>query len=144
MENNRVVIDTNVLISALIGQYSFPYKILYELALSGEIIPCLSSVMLQEYNSVSQREKFQHFPAFTERAPALIAAIQELSFWIEPAITIEKISDLPDNRLLELAVAANATCIITGNTKHFNFKTYQDVHIFTPAEFWEYWETGKR
>ncbi len=34
MVNNRVVIDTNVFISALIGQYSYPFKIFDELILS--------------------------------------------------------------------------------------------------------------
>jgi len=140
VDNNRVVIDTNVLISALIGQYSFPYKILQELALTGEIVPCLSSVLMEEYLQVSQREKFQRFPAFSERASQLIGAIKEISFWIDPNIVIEEIADMPDNRILELAITADAFCIITGNTLHFNFNTYQSVQIFTPAEFWEYWQ----
>jgi len=37
MENNRVVIDTNVFISAVIGQFSYPYKIFDELVFTGEM-----------------------------------------------------------------------------------------------------------
>jgi len=43
VENNRVVIDPNVFISAIIGRYSYPYKIFDELVLTGEIQPCFSN-----------------------------------------------------------------------------------------------------
>ncbi|MEQ1746440.1 MAG: putative toxin-antitoxin system toxin component, PIN family [Saprospiraceae bacterium] len=68
MENNRVVVDTNVFISAVIGQYSYPYKIFDELILTGDVVICFSPVLLKEYEDVSQRGKFKNIPNFTIRA----------------------------------------------------------------------------
>lgn len=48
-----MVIDTNVFISSIIGQFGFPYKIINELILTGEIKLCLSPQLLQEYEEVS-------------------------------------------------------------------------------------------
>lgn len=49
MKNNRVVIDTNVFISAIIGTYSYPYKILRELIGTGKFQMVISEEILAEY-----------------------------------------------------------------------------------------------
>ena len=58
MENNHVVVDTNVFISAVIGQFGYPYKVFDELVLTGEVVICFSAPLLKEYEAVSQRERF--------------------------------------------------------------------------------------
>ncbi len=137
MENNRVVIDTNVFISAVIGQFSYPYKIFEELVLTGEIVICLSPQLLKEYEDISQREKFKKIPQFADRAVKLIQAIKKIAFTVVPTERIDFISDEPDNRVLEVAVAANARVIVTGNTKDFNFSQFRGIVIQTPKEFYE-------
>lgn len=51
------VIDTNVLVSALLKWNSVPGKIL-EHALVGDIIPVLHSDIISEYQEVLKRERF--------------------------------------------------------------------------------------
>ncbi len=64
MENNRVVIDTNVFISALLVRNSFSDKIFEELVLTYEVKICLSTALLAEYENVSSRDKFKKIQIF--------------------------------------------------------------------------------
>ena len=137
MVNNRIVIDTNVFISALIGQYSYPYKIFQDLVLTGEVTICLSNALLSEYENVMQREKFKKITQFSSKALKLIKVVKSLALRFEPTISINVITDEPDNRLLELAVAANAAVIVTGNTRDFNFDSYQGILIQSLKFFYE-------
>ncbi len=137
MGNSRVVMDTNVFISAVIGQFGYPYKIFEELVLTGEVVLCLSPELLLEYESVSQREKFKKIPHFADRASKLIQAIKEIAFLILPTERIQVIADEPDNRVLEVAVAAQARVIVTGNTRDFSFSSFRNILIQTPKEFYE-------
>mgnify|MGYP001611285698 CR=1 FL=1 len=140
MENNRVVIDTNVFISSLIGQFGYPYKIFNELVLTGEVRICLSPQLLKEYEEVSQREKFKKLnPDFPTKARQLIKALKAIATMVEPQEVITLIADQPDNRILEAAVAADAKAIVTGNTHHFNFEEFRGIQIKSPKDFYEEW-----
>ena len=59
----RIVLDTNVFVSALI-QRSYPYFILDECLANTDIRICVSHAVYQEYSSVLQRPKFARFPDF--------------------------------------------------------------------------------
>ena len=137
MAGKRIVIDTNVFISAIIGHHSYPFKIFSELIASGKYQMCISEKLLEEYVNVSQREKFLKYPEFTQRTVDLISSIKKIATIVSPTTEISYIKDDADNRLLEIAVTANACCIITGNTKDFNFDEYNGIKIFTPKEFYD-------
>ena len=137
MENNKVVIDTNVLISAIIGQtHGYPYKIFDEIVLTGGVTLCVSEQLLKEYEEVSQREKFKKIPLFSEKAKKLIQSLKEISLFVKPTERITEIADDPDNRVLEVAIAASAFVIVTGNTNHFSFSEFRGIKIQTPKEFY--------
>lgn len=137
MENKRIVIDTNVFISALIGQYSYPYKIFSNLIATGEFQICISETLMEEYRGVSQREKFMKYPEFAEKAAGLISSIERIGILADPTQKIERIKDKPDNHLLEIAVEVDAFCVVTGNTRDFDFDEFEGVRILTPKEFYE-------
>jgi uncharacterized protein len=140
MVNNRIVIDTNVFISSLIGQFGYPYKIFNELVLTGDIRICLSPQLLKEYEEVSQREKFKRLSAdFPKKAKQLIKALKAIALMVDPQEVITVISDEPDNRVLEIAVAADARAIVTGNKQHFIFEEFRGIQIKSPKEFYEEW-----
>jgi len=136
--HNRIVVDTNVFIAAVIGNYNYPYKIFAELISTGEFQICLSDALLEEYQGVIRREKFRKYPGFLEKAEKLLDSLEEISIKINPSIRITEIEDDADNRLLELAVESQAFCIITGNTKDFNFSEFQSIKIYSPKEFYEF------
>ncbi|CAG5067288.1 hypothetical protein DYBT9623_00008 [Dyadobacter sp. CECT 9623] len=70
----KIVIDTNVIVSALI-QRSYPHLIIYDLFVEGQFQLCLSDDLLAEYFEVLARQKFSRFPDFFVRAESLLANI---------------------------------------------------------------------
>lgn len=132
----RIVIDTNVTVSALI-QRSYPYRIIYDLFIDGKIILCVSDEIMAEYYEVLSREKFAKFPNFFLRAEALLVDIESKSVKYFPTIKLNLISDPDDNMILELADECSANFIITGNTTDFTFPIYKQTKIVTPREYWE-------
>jgi len=111
----KVVIDTNVIVSALI-QKSFPYKIVNELFIEDKIKLCVSEALMREYYEVLRRPKFAAYYDFVARAEALLADIEAKAVMYYPDISLDLISDKDDNKILELADACSADFIITGNT----------------------------
>jgi uncharacterized protein len=132
----KIVIDTNVMVSALI-QRSYPYRIIYDLFIEDKIQLCVSDELLSEYYEVLSREKFSKFKDFFVRAEALLADIESKSVKYYPAIELDLISDDDDNMILELADECLADFVITGNTTDFTFPTYTQTKIVTPREYWE-------
>ncbi len=132
----KVVIDTNVIISALI-QKSYPYSIVNELFIDDKIEMCVSVELMTEYYDVLRRDKFAIFPDFIKRAEALLVEIETKATMFYPKIKLQLISDEDDNMILELADECVANFVITGNTKDFTFPIYKETKIVTPKEYWE-------
>jgi putative PIN family toxin of toxin-antitoxin system len=131
----KIILDTNVVVSALI-QKNYPYLIV-EYCIEGNSTICLSNEILQEYMEVLNRPKFSRFYDFKANADFLIARISELAELYEPKNTLDLIEDEPDNRLLELAKTAKADFIITGNSNDFKMDKFEGTKMVTPKEFWE-------
>jgi putative PIN family toxin of toxin-antitoxin system len=132
----KVIIDTNVLVSALI-QRGYPHRIIYELFIADKIQVCVSPPLAAEYRDVLKRPKFEQFREFTSMSEIILADIDAKSLWYYPAIKLDLISDKDDNKILELADECLADFIITGNTTDFTFPRYKLTGIVTPAEYWE-------
>ena len=130
----RVVVDTNVLVSALRSDRGAPALVLSRIV-EGRIVWCLSSLLvagfiLAEYASVLSRAKFQGI----ERRK--IAAFLALATAGEMTITTTSVTDSrdePDNRFLECVEAAQADYLVTGNTHHFP-KKWKQTSIVTPRQ----------
>jgi putative PIN family toxin of toxin-antitoxin system len=135
----KVVIDTNVIVSSLI-QRGYPYLIIYELFAEDKFQLCVSAQLMAEYYEVLARPKFQKFQDFFIRAESLLADIETNARKYFPKITVDLISDQDDNIFLELADECEADFIITGNTKDFTFATYKQTKIVTPKEYWEIYQ----
>ena len=109
----RVVLDTNVIISAL----NFPgnERMVLELALRGRFEMFLSWFILGEVSGVLTRK----FGWDQERAIRAISALQNAAAVIEPPRLEEVIvGGHADNRILECAVAGGADYLITGDRRH--------------------------
>ncbi len=132
----RIVIDTNVIISSLI-QKSYPYTIVNELFIEDKTEMCVSEELMAEYYDVLRREKFARFHDFFSRAEALLVEIETKATMFKPKIRLNLISDADDNKVLELADECVADFVITGNTTDFIFPTYKETKIVTPREYLE-------
>lgn len=132
----KIILDTNVLVSSLI-QRSYPYLILNEIFTKNEIVLCVSSALMFEYYAVLRRKKFAKYPEFIIKAEALLIDIERKATFHHPKITLQVINDLADNRLLELAVESRADFLITGNTNDFTFYNYEGTRIISPKDYYE-------
>ena len=107
---NRFVIDTNVLISALLFKSSVPFRGL-ELATKQGII-LYSEATFNELERVLNRSKFDKYLSQEERQVFLLKFVSECQLIsIKETITICR--DEKDNKFLELAVSGNANIIVT-------------------------------
>ena len=109
----RVVLDTNVIISAL----NFPgnERLVLELALRGRFELVLSWFILGEVAGVLTRK----FGWDEERTAQAIRVIENAATVIEPPRLEEVVEGgHPDNRILECAVAAGVDYLITGDRRH--------------------------
>ena len=132
----KVIIDTNVLVSALI-QRSYPFFIVDSLFSNSQIQLCLSDELFEEYYEVLHRKKFSRFPEFLAQAQVLLVDIEARAIKYVPTVKLNVISDYDDNKLLELAETCNADFLITGNTNDFTMQTYKNTHIVTPKQYWD-------
>jgi uncharacterized protein len=127
----RVVIDTNVVVSAALNDDSLPAAVL-SLAIDKHILMFVSAPVLAEYEAVLNRP---HLKLPLGRITALLADIRSTAQLVHPTRIIAKIKkDESDNRFLECAHAAAVDYLVTGNTKHFP-PTFENITIVTPKEF---------
>lgn len=132
----RVILDTNVLVSATI-QRSYPYFIVDRALADPSLELCISEVLFTEYVQVLNREKFAKFPDFHARAQTLLKDIEAYAVRFTPTTKVNLIHDEPDNRLLELAETCGAAYLVTGNTRDFTMAHYKSTKIVSPKEFFE-------
>ncbi|MBM3435764.1 MAG: putative toxin-antitoxin system toxin component, PIN family [Bacteroidetes bacterium] len=130
----KIVIDTNVIVSALI-QKSYPYLIINELYLEDRFELCISDELMTEYYDVLTRPKFAMYQDFFILAKALLAAIEIKGTKYLPAIKLDLVKDKDDNKILELADESSADFIITGNKNDFSFENYKTTKIVTHKDF---------
>ena len=129
----KVILDTNVIISAFLKAESNPALIL-ALCLEGSLAVCLSETIWQEYRGVLRRKKFQGLDQ--ESIEKLLSVIKQQALWVSPRIPVNILSHDPaDNKFLECALESQADYLITGNTRHFPLKMFHGTRIITPRDF---------
>jgi uncharacterized protein len=132
----KLILDTNVIVSALISN-SIPTKILYDLVLTREVETCLSEEVFAEYIEVLNRDKFAKFSNFKTKAEVVLNKLQEISTFYRTNRKIEVLTDMSDNKFLELAAVSSADYLITGNTLDFTITEFEYTRILTPREYWD-------
>ena len=129
----RVVLDTNVYISAILFGGK-PEKI-RNLAKGGEIELLISEFIIAEIAEIL-RKKFRWE---NWKISETISEIREITTLIIPSLKISVVTkDLLDNRILECAVEGKAQYIVTGDKQHLlPLKEYKGIKILSPTEFLE-------
>ena len=130
----RAVIDTNVLVSAMISREG--NEALIVLAISqGLVVPCVSAEILREYSGVLQREKFGFS---SDEVEALLGLFQRQGVLLE-AVPITNLSPDPDDdKFIACALVGNAEFLVTGNKKHFPQVPHAGPKIVNSAELLEF------
>jgi len=126
----RVVLDTNILISAGWTPGGLEARVV-ALVASGALEAAVSPAVLAEYRDVLARDKFAHL---RDALAGILATLEEKALPVTPNEPATAAKDEDDNRLLECAAAAQADFLITGNTRHFPGE-YGVTRILNAREF---------
>lgn len=112
----RLVLDTNVLVSALLHPGRSPDLALRALRAAGAVV-LVDARVEAEYREVLSRPKFRAVdPA---RREALLAALLASSERVEAAPTAFAMIDPDDRAFVEVALAGRADAVVTGNGRHY-------------------------
>ena len=126
----RVVFDTNVLVSALALPGGRGDEALRKI-IGGEDSLTLSRPIIDELLSVLAR-KFAHDREALARVAVFLAELGDL---VEPAESVELLTDEPDNRILECALAADAHVIVTGDHAMPAYGEFRGIRIVSLGEY---------
>ena len=131
MENNNIyaVIDTNVIVSALISSNdkSNP-TVIVKAVLRGEIKPVYNDEILSEYTEVLSHDKFHIQKSDID---LVISHIIKIGLKVERKEAVGEIfPDPKDVVFYEVALSKEDSYLVTGNIKHFPKVDF----VVTPAE----------
>jgi len=128
----RVVLDTNVLISALLFKGELSRVV--ELWRKGKIVPLISKETFDELRTVLEYPKFS-----LSRVEIKSLVEHEILPFFEVANVVKHVKgacrDPGDDKFISCALSANADCIVTGDKDLLDLKTYQSVRIIHASEF---------
>ena len=139
----KIVIDTNIFVSALFSNKGASFKLIaliLQLFEDKKIkLNCISVPSILELEDVMFR------PCFSERLSHL--SKEELDGYIDDIVFISSktklsylwrpfLKDADDDKILETAINSQAKCIVTYNIKDFkNVEKYFDIKIITPNNY---------
>ena len=125
----RVVLDTNVLISALIGEgneYEFVKK-----CVQGKFVLVTSPEILDEFKEVALRPRLG---IAAEDVADFIGSLVEVSEVVLPTEKVSFARDPNDEKILEAAVEAKSDYIVSGDKDLLSLRSFRSIMIVTAAE----------
>ncbi len=141
---HRVVIDTNVLISGIIQQSGFPFRVV-KMWETASVVLITSSATIEEAERVLNYPKIKNRYKLTgDDIKHVISNLIRYSVFSGnlPGLNIIK-EDPEDNYVLATAVAGKADYIISGDKHLLDLNIFRGIAVVTPKEFCEIME-GRR
>ena len=135
----RLVIDTNVLVSALLNPHGAPARVL-DLVLAGSIQVLWDDRLMAEYADVLARPKF----AFgSPDVRALLDYLRLCGNQVQAGplrnLRVTAVADAFDLPFAEVAVAGHADALVTGNPHHFRFLPADGPQVLSPDALLAMW-----
>ncbi len=134
--NVRVVLDTNIVVSAYLVSLGAPARIVAAWR-AGELEVLVSPALLAEYEEVLNYERIRRRHRMTPQQIATeIRDIGRFATLVEPGTVPHVVSLDPDDDLvLACAVEGGADYIVSGDPHLLNLHEYLGVRILSPAAF---------
>ena len=132
----RVVLDTNVFISALLSAKGAPAEIIRRWQ-AEEFNVVISPPLLDEFKRVLHYPHVQkHLSRPQEEVDVFLRRLRTVAILVEPDVSLSVIEKDPaDDRVLECAVAGEASYIVSGNNHLLELGSYNDIIILNPVGF---------
>jgi uncharacterized protein len=132
----RAVLDTNVIVSAVLTQGSPPDQVIQVLR-QGAFELITSEILLAELERVLRRPYFRDRLGWTDlEISTFISGIEQEALVVSPTVQLNVVLiDIDDNRVLEAAIAGQADYIVSGDRDLLTLDSYKGIEIVTPATF---------
>lgn len=130
-----VVIDTNVLISAVLSPTGTPAKLVKHFVAHNRI--CFSDETYEEFYTRLWRPKFDRYIS-REMRKEILLDFSNIGEWVEISDTLKLCRDADDNKFLEVAIKSNAKLLLSGDRDLTDLKEVEGIPIYTPAECFEF------
>ena len=129
----RVVLDTNVIVSAHLNANGYERNVL-DLILVDKLQLSASELILTEYEAVLRRAKFRIAPRHVTRSIGMLRKVARL---VRPVHEFRVAQDPEDNRFLECAEKSRADFLVTGNKRHFP-REWRQTRVVNARELLEW------
>ncbi|MGN6248000.1 MAG: putative toxin-antitoxin system toxin component, PIN family [Ginsengibacter sp.] len=133
MMNELFVFDTNSLVSGLLIEGSTTARAIDRAIKLGNLV--FSNETLDEFIEVLFRKKFDKYFLNNEERWDAIRRISDVGFFFSPLEIITDCRDPKDNKFLEVAFAAKASCIVTGDKDLLILNPFRHIRILTANNF---------
>ena len=133
MKAERVVLDTNVLISAALRRDGRPRAVVDAVREERGVL-LFSDATFDELQTRLLRSKFDRYVDREGRA-VYLAQLEAVSEWVPIAGAKLGCRDPDDDKLLETALMGVADCMVTGDGDLLEMSPFQDIPILSPAGF---------
>jgi predicted nucleic acid-binding protein len=126
-QGKLIVLDTNVVVSALLSSQQSPPVEIVSLAVMGLLTLCYDARIMSEYREVLQRPRFDFNP---KQVRILLSALEQGGLPVDPLPLKPACADPDDQAFYEVAQLCFCP-LITGNKRHFPPET----GILSPREY---------
>lgn len=127
----RLVVDTNIVLSALLFPGSVPGRALY--LAQGNVV-LASKLTLQELKEVAERSRFDRYVE-AEKRRRFVAEYMRATVTIDIPFPIRACRDPRDDKFLEVAVHGKADLILTGDADLLALHPFRGIAILTPSAY---------
>jgi putative PIN family toxin of toxin-antitoxin system len=126
-----LVIDTNVLVAGLLLPFGACGEIV-RMVSAGELTLSFDARILSEYKDVLRRPRFGFEE---EKVAAFLDYIVHRGRAVASSPLSHSLPDPDDEPFLEVALASQSVCLVTGNQKHFPAERCQGAKVISANEF---------
>jgi len=129
---NRIVLDTNVLVSGMINAHGRPGRVV-DLVREEQVELVVDDRILAEYREVLHRPKFRRY--FDKQAVRdIMIFLEQNTTYTVPVKSIPGLPDPDDAPFAELALSVGVP-LVTGNTDDYPSSLCCSIKVLTPAEY---------
>lgn len=137
--NYRVVVDTNVVVSAVLNPKGKP-AVVFDTVIDGDFLLIVSEAILEEVRRVFSYDKIKKLclknGISQPEINTFVETLSDISFLVPGKLRLDIIkSDPADNKFLACAVEGQADFLVSGDHHLTELGTYQTIQIMPPADF---------
>jgi putative PIN family toxin of toxin-antitoxin system len=129
---DRIVVDTNVFVSAIVLPLSVPRQAVDKALDYGVLL--FSEATMTELAQVLSRSKFNQYTRIEERM-LFLGQLRRAAEFVPIIHLVRECRDPRDDKFLEVALNGSADVIITGDADLLALHPWREIEIMTPLNY---------